>query len=886
MTQPVLTALHDRYRIERELGRGGMATVYLAEDLKHHREVAIKVLEADLATSLGPERFLKEIELTAGLQHPHIVPLFDSGSADGALYYVMPYVEGESLRAKLDREKQLSMDEAMRIATEAADALDYAHRHGVVHRDIKPDNILLHDGHALVADFGISIALEQAGAQRLTATGVSLGTPQYMSPEQLSGDRAVDARTDIFSLGAVTYEMLGGFSPHAAPTAAATAARVLVDTPTRLTMLRPSVPANVERAVMRALAKAPADRFASAADFAAALHGADEAAARTRATSHVARWIALGLVLAVVVPAAALLFSRSRAGAAPISTGRVTHLTRDPGLELDPALSPDGKSIAYAAGPAGDMRIYVRQLAGGHAVQVAASLVDNQRWPQWSPDGTKLVFQVGHAEREADSTMPPNALYVVPALGGVPRKLFSDTASDISPSWSPDGSRIAFSRGDGVYGRALYVIDANGSSPPQFVATASMPTAPRWSPDGTMLAYVTDNPRFALGTAHLGNSATSSIWIVTLADGRTHRVTPGTWLEVSPVWSPDGRELFYISNKNGSRDVFRIAIARNGDSRGAPEQMTSGLNAHGIDLSRDGKTLAYSVFNPYAHVWSVPIPPSGSTTIANATQVTTGDETDEGFALSPDGRWLAYDSDRSGNGDVWKIPSTGGEPMQLTTDPHGDYVQDWSSDGAEIAFHSFRTGHRQVFVMNADGGNVQQVTNLPNDAANPDFAPDGNTIAFDYSYGVSGQIFLVSRARRGEAWGTPRQLTTRGGTDPQWSPDGKWIAYVQDGIHVVSPDGTGDKVVIPRTRGTNGLDPQFAYWSADGRFLYYKAYDARERSSIWVAPVSGGAPRLIIRFDDPARPSGRREIATDGKRMFFSLAQQEADVWLVEIKGR
>jgi Tol biopolymer transport system component len=320
--------------------------------------------------------------------------------------------------------------------------------------------------------------------------------------------------------------------------------------------------------------------------------------------------------------------------------------------------------------------------------------------------------------------------------------------------------------------------------------------------------------------------------------------------------------------------------------RGAPEQITSGLNAHGIDLSRDSKTLAYSVFNPYAHVWSVPIPQTGRARLADATQVTTGDETDEGFALSPDGRWLAYDSDRSGNGDVWKIGSAGGEPVQLTTDPHGDYVQDWSFDGSEIAFHSFRTGHRQVFVMNAEGGNVQQVTNLPNDAANPDFSPDANTIAFDYSYGASGQVFLVSRSKRGAPWGALRLLTKNGGTDPQWSPDGRWIAYVKDGIRIVAPDGRGARLVVRRTTGANGLDPVFAYWSVDGRSLYYKAYDARDRSSIWVTPIDGGPARLLIAFDDPAHPSGRREIATDGKRLFFSLAQQEADIFLIDLRGR
>ncbi|HEY5087864.1 MAG TPA: serine/threonine-protein kinase, partial [Gemmatimonadaceae bacterium] len=206
-------ALADRYRIERELGAGGMATVYLAEDVKHHRKVAIKVLHAELSAILGPERFLKEIELTANLQHPHILPLFDSGSADGLLFYVMPYVEGETLRGRLTREKQLPVVDSVRIATEVADALEYAHKRGVVHRDIKPENILLHDGRALVADFGIALAVEQAGGQRMTQTGLSLGTPQYMSPEQAMGERNVDARTDMYALGAVTYEMLVGEPP-------------------------------------------------------------------------------------------------------------------------------------------------------------------------------------------------------------------------------------------------------------------------------------------------------------------------------------------------------------------------------------------------------------------------------------------------------------------------------------------------------------------------------------------------------------------------------------------------------------------------------------------------------------------------------------------------
>ena len=230
-------ALSDRYQIERELGQGGMATVYLAHDLKHDRKVAVKVLRPELAAVIGAERFLSEIKTTANLQHPHILPLFDSGAADGGaggqsfLYYVMPFVEGESLRDRLNREKQLPIADAVRITSEVASALDYAHRHNVIHRDIKPENILLHDGRALVADFGIALAASKAGGTRMTETGMSLGTPHYMSPEQAMGEREITARSDVYALGCVLYEMLTGDPPFTGSTAQAIVARVVTETP-------------------------------------------------------------------------------------------------------------------------------------------------------------------------------------------------------------------------------------------------------------------------------------------------------------------------------------------------------------------------------------------------------------------------------------------------------------------------------------------------------------------------------------------------------------------------------------------------------------------------------------------------------------------------------
>lgn len=270
-TLALTAAVADRYRIERELGSGGMATVYLAHDIKHDRKVAIKVLKPELGAVLGPERFLDEIKVTAALQHPNLLPLFDSGASDGLLFYVMPYAEGETLRARLDREQQLPVDEVLRLVTLMAGALDYAHARGVIHRDLKPENILLQAGQPVIADFGIALAVAQAGGSRVTETGLSLGTPHYMSPEQASGDRVIDARSDQYALGGVTYEMLTGEPPHTGATAQVIIARLMTEKPRSVRTTRSTVSVAMDKAIERALSKSPADRFASCGAFANAL---------------------------------------------------------------------------------------------------------------------------------------------------------------------------------------------------------------------------------------------------------------------------------------------------------------------------------------------------------------------------------------------------------------------------------------------------------------------------------------------------------------------------------------------------------------------------------------------------------------------------------------
>src|SRR3954463_4711199 len=281
------TAIADRYEIERELGHGAMATVYLARDLKHDRRVAVKVMRDDVGFAMGAERFKREIELVTHLSHPHILPIYDSGEADGELYYVMPFIAGESLRARLNRERQLPVDEALRITCEVASALDHSHRNGVIHRDIKPENILLEDGQALVADFGIARAVSAVGGEKLTSTGVSLGTPTYMSPEQGMADPNLDGRTDIYSLGCVLYEMLAGQPPFTGRTTQALIARHSMDEVPSLRIVRQTIPDEVEDAVLIALAKAPADRYSTAGEFAEALKACQGSGMHTaRRTGH------------------------------------------------------------------------------------------------------------------------------------------------------------------------------------------------------------------------------------------------------------------------------------------------------------------------------------------------------------------------------------------------------------------------------------------------------------------------------------------------------------------------------------------------------------------------------------------------------------------------
>ncbi|HEY6059757.1 MAG TPA: protein kinase, partial [Gemmatimonadales bacterium] len=535
MTAPAsfTTALAGRYALERELGRGGMATVYLAQDLKHQRRVAIKVLKPELAAALGPERFLREIAIAAPLNHPHILPLLDSGEAAGFLYYVMPYVEGESLRDRLTREKQLPLGDALQIAREVADALSYAHSHDVVHRDIKPENILLESGHAVVADFGIARAITAAGSERLTETGIAVGTSAYMSPEQAVGSQELDGRSDLYSLGCVLYEMLSGETPYTGPTPQAILAKKLSEPLPRISVVRGAVPAGIGAALTKVLAGTPADRHLNAADFAAALARPEvmvtpSASTQTwpdRVRKRLPRWVAGVAGLAAV----ALLVSQlPKSKPLNITISDITPVTTEPGVEFQPAISPDGKEVAYVAGAIGAPHLVIRKtanVAGGGEARPADSSLLREWYPSWSPDGDFVRFlacrAAGCAWNETGSlggavrsiALPQRVLTRAVDFPGLTAQ------GDPCVAWAPDGARVAF-----VVADTIFTVSTADTASRRIMVHRSRYSALHslvWSPDGKLIAYVNGNPLWRAS----GNVARSSIWIVDVSGGEPQRVT-------------------------------------------------------------------------------------------------------------------------------------------------------------------------------------------------------------------------------------------------------------------------------------------------------------------------------------------------------------------------
>ena len=882
-------ALAGRYVLDREVGRGGMATVYLARDLRHDRPVAVKVLHAELAAVVGGARFLTEIRTTAALQHPHILPLFDSGSADsagGMLYYVMPYVEGETLRVRLAREVQLPVADAVRIATEVASALDYAHRHGVIHRDIKPENILLgEDGQALVADFGIALAITNAAGERLTQSGLSLGTPQYMAPEQAAGDRSVDTRTDIYALGAVTYEMLAGEPPFTAPTAQAIIARVMTESPRALVAQRPSVPPHVNAAVRAALEKLPADRFASASAFAAALATpSPELDQRASAASPLGRRppvrVALGAALLAVAAAVGWVAARweaahefsARTEAAGRAAARFVIALDSGFLDFysDPAISPDGRTIVYAADGTDGERLYARRL--DQLAPRPLTGTEDGTQPFFSPDGEWVAF------------FSHGVLSKTRLEGGTPLLVTRPPMTSPHGSWgcgwgmddtivcgAIDTSSPALFRVPAGGGKASVVHLADTTI---FVVDAR--PIPR---KGAILVSLAEGPL----------ASQTRVGVLDRATGRVRQFDAGQGARYigGAVFyaSPDGKLL------RRPFDLDRL------EPSGPPEQVTKDLETFyagraGFDVSETG-VLVYCPSTSGLKLRSL-------TLRDRAGRIEQTITAEMGWAprFSPDGGRVAYGAvaPKGRNGDVWLTDLGAGTTQRLTADDQDGNDPQWSRDGRSIAYsvYSSTEMRKNLVVEVLDGGKVRLLTPGTGTQWPSDWTPDGRGVFFTDTRDSTDAAGEVSRVQ--EIWiapvdgSPPRRYITSPAHErgARMSPDGHWVAYVSDEtganeVYLQSYPKPGHKLLVSVGGGN---DPM---WRRTGRELYYWHAD----SLLAVRFDAGGVdepPKVRARtflFRAPYAEGGHAnyDVSPDGTRFVLVTGNTHANRLVVAVNA-
>jgi Tol biopolymer transport system component len=851
-----------------------MATVYLAHDLKHDRPVALKVLHSELAANLGPERFLREIRVAARLQHPHVLTVFDSGESHGQLWFTMPFVEGESLRDRLNRDGALPARDAVRIAREAGQGLHYAHEHGVVHRDVKPENILLtRDGNTLVADFGLARALETSASQ-LTATGMVVGTPSYMSPEQATGDETLDGRSDIYSLGCVLYEMVAGRPPFTGHTLQAVIAKHLTQSPPPIESA--TIAPAVSEAMARALAKSPGERFASAAEFVSALSasGAESRSPGAAVRPSGVKLATWGLAGGVVVAGAVVvgqLTERHAAGAGSVVPGRerkLSQLTVAGGVEEWPAWSPDGTRLVYAGEADGFKQLFIRTLATGEEHRVTNSQRDDIQ-PTWSPDGKQLAFVRARTLRGQLEPSDINGWYFEGGdiwthdLGSGAETKLIDNA--FGPSWSPDGARLAF---DASWAgpQRIWVADGRGRNPRQVSADSNeavMHAGARWAPDGSHLVF---------------RRIERTKWDIVAADpvsSSAVRLTNDIVPDLDPVWSPDGRHIYFASARGGGLNLWRLPVTSSGTAAGAAEQLTTGA---GDDLqpalSPDGRRIAFVVRGINSGIWRLPISPETGRTMGSPAPLVTSTRVESRGAWSPDGSTIAFNSDRRGDMNIWIRSLAGGTERPLTNGPGGDYQPDWSPDGGSIAFFSSRAGNADIWAVRLGDGALTQLTDDPATDINPSHSPDGRSIAFLSDRDGRSELWVMNADGSGE-----RKLYegAAGGHFLRWTLDGESVVFLESGARthaLAAPLAGGAARPLPDI--ASGAHMSF---SPDGSLVL----DVRGHKSLWVHPMDGRPAYQIFEFADPDVRIDYPVWSPDGRWVLFDRAvPRSGDVWMLE----
>jgi eukaryotic-like serine/threonine-protein kinase len=886
------------YRVDARIGSGGMGDVYRATDVRLRRPVALKILPRHLADDAYlRERFVEEAQAVAAVRHPHICVLHDVGQDGKTEFLVMEHLEGETLAVRLAR-GPLSPTDVFQYASEIADALVAMHESGITHRDLKPGNIMLTSSGTKLLDFGLATLHNAmfstdersvASHPPLAATTLA-GTIQYMSPEQLQRQE-VDHRTDIFAFGALLYEMVAGRKAFDAESRADLVAAILTTDPAPIPASVAEATRALEPLIRRCLAKDPNQRWQNTRDMADEIGQLASGVSGTGAASPVPRPRVVHVVLAVAIVTALAAVALWRVelanaprlqtrgdpppvddAASPLRLGDTRLLTAEGQIEVDPAISPDGRFVAYSGGNAYAMRIFVRPVSGGPAMPLANGAGDRPSQPRWSPDGRHILF------------VTPEGAFVASAFGGATRRLDSPSGVWVfGAAWSPDGREVAI-----AHGGSLTIVPLNGGARRQLSAQSSDELHHcDWSPNRTWIACVSGN---WLGPRRLfGNVAPSAIVVLPTMGGPAIEIANGKAQNLSPVWSPDSRRLYFVSNHQGIGDIYSVDVSEDGHVSGAAVRVTTGLGAQSIAFSTDRRRLAYTAYSARANLWSMPIPSRGPVDISSATALTSGNQIIEMMRMSPDGKWVLYDSTLHGNADIFRIPSGGGPAERLTSHAENEFAPSVSPDGRLLAYHSFRTGTRDVFVQPLEGGPVEQVTSTPSQESYPMWLSDSRSlIFFDQAVSNNGQFrgeFVVRRHTPG-TWGTPRVLGLDGGSFTVL-PDGN-LAYVRaGGVEIGTSDhGTRRVLYQPTPHSADPIVQSVQAEPGDGRTLYLKSHDAEGRASFWSLPVSGGVPAHLVRFDDLSRPSSRFEFAVGGGRFFFAVDDHRSNIWLADVTER
>jgi Tol biopolymer transport system component len=551
----------------------------------------------------------------------------------------------------------------------------------------------------------------------------------------------------------------------------------------------------------------------------------------------------------------------------PIVIGTQSQLTTDDGLEIDPAISPDGKMLAYSAGKATQMRIFIRPVGGGRTIMLSDDKDAFEFQPRWSPDSNQILY------------LRPGGAFVASAMGGTSRLVASGFVN--AAAWSPDGKQLLIARD-----KALAVVQLDGSGERALGTATDALYSCDWSPLGDRIACVVGNIASVFPGGGFGNIAPSAVVMIPASGGTFTDVTKLAGLNQSPVWSPDGRQLYFISNKPGTRDIYVVDIENDGQVRGEPRRMSTGLGAQSIAFSAD--RLVYVSYTARANLWSLPIPTAGPVDTSNARAMTNGNQVIEAMRVSRDGQWLLYDSSLHLNADVFRIPLSGGTAERLTTDPSDDFAPDLSPDGREIAFHSWRSGTRDIFISPVAGGPAHQVTATAAQESFPTWSPDGRALVF-FNQAATKEMAIglyVTRRNSSGGWSAPLAIhpTNTGGAS--WLTSEQLLAAnAAGGIEIVPADAGPPRVVYVPSRPGDPL-AESAEISGDGRTAYFKSHDAEGRASFWSVPLSGGPPRMLVRFDDLSRVSIRPDFAVGGGTFFFTLEDRQADIWIADISRR